>query len=212
MYQDQHAIDTQLCCWWEIKCKKKRKEKKKIRQITARIIWNYMEEMKERRILPVTTAIPDIIEGEFLIFFLKLQLRSFVFSILNCLCSFFFFLKSERDDWDVKVLKMPLLNSCMICTFGNWYSWEISTYQRGKVFFFLEIGTDASVIKIKYRLLMRQLRMRIKIFLSWKEPRWWWNFFNVWAFNIHFVNSKVSMVYSMNYFFFFSHLQQTLGK
>lgn len=116
---------------------------------------------------------------------------------------FFFFLKSERDDWDVKVLKMPLLNSCMICTFGNWYSWEISTYQRGKVFFFLEIGTDASVIKIKYRLLMRQLRMRIKIFLSWKEPRWWWNFFNVWAFNIHFVNSKVSMVYLMNYFFFF---------
>lgn len=115
----------------------------------------------------------------------------------------FFFLKSERDDWDVKVLKMPLLNSCMICTFGNWYSWEISTYQRGKVFFFLEIGTDASVIKIKYRLLMRQLRMRIKIFLSWKEPRWWWNFFNMWAFNIHFVNSKVSMVYSMNYFFFF---------
>lgn len=55
-----------------------------------------MEEKNERRILPVTTAIPDIIEGEFLIFFLKLQLRSFVFSILNCLCSFFFFKERER--------------------------------------------------------------------------------------------------------------------
>lgn len=135
MYQDQHAIDTQLCCWWEIKCKKKRKEKKKygkLRQELYGIIWR---RRMRGEFCPSRLLFPTSSKENFLYFFWNFNCvpSCFQFWIVYAL---FFFLKSERDDWDVKVLKMPLLNSCMICTFGNWYSWEISTYQRGKVFFF----------------------------------------------------------------------------